>query len=43
MVEAVRRLRHEAGDRPVEGASISMTSLSTTDEASPLVFRGSDA
>jgi acetyl-CoA acetyltransferase len=43
VVEAVRQLRHEAGDRQVEGASVSMTSLSTTDEAYPLIFRRSDA
>jgi len=38
VVEAVRQLRHEAGDRQVAGVGASLYSLATTDEAFPVLF-----
>jgi len=38
ITEAVRQLRHEAGIRQIEGATVSMTSLAQTDQAHPLIF-----
>lgn len=38
IAEVVRQLRHEAGDRQVEGAEVSLFSFATTDSAHPIVF-----
>jgi len=38
VVEAVRQLRHEAGERQVDGIATSMFSLATTDSAHPLIL-----
>jgi acetyl-CoA acetyltransferase len=38
VVEAVRQLRHEAGDRQVGGVTTSLFSMATTDTAHPLLF-----
>lgn len=38
VVEAVRQLRHEAGDRQVERVTTSLFSMATTDSAHPLVL-----
>lgn len=38
IAEIVRQLRHEAGDRQVEGAEVSLFSFATTESAHPIVF-----
>jgi len=38
VVEATRQLRHEAGDRQVEGVETSFFSMATTQEADPVIF-----
>ena len=38
VVEAVRQLRHEAGDRQIPRAQHSMVSIATTDSAHPLLL-----
>jgi acetyl-CoA acetyltransferase len=38
IAEAVRQLRHEAGERQVEDAEVSLFSFATTDSAHPIVF-----
>jgi acetyl-CoA acetyltransferase len=38
VVELVRQLRHEAGDRQVKGARRGMSSLATTESAHPLIL-----
>jgi hypothetical protein len=38
VVEAVRQLRHEAGDRQVTDVTTSMSSVATTDSAHPLLL-----
>lgn len=38
VVEAVRQLRHEAGERQVQDISVSMFSLATTESAHPLIL-----
>ena len=43
VVEAVRQLRHEAGDRQVAGVTTSLFSMATTDSAHPLLMTRGDA
>jgi acetyl-CoA acetyltransferase len=38
LVECVRQLRHEAGDRQVRDVHTSMFSFATTDSAQPVIF-----
>jgi len=38
VAEITRQLRHEAGERQVEGVQVSMFSLAQTDQVHPLVF-----
>ncbi len=38
LAEVVRQLRHEAGDRQVDGAEVSLFSFATTESAHPVVF-----
>jgi acetyl-CoA acetyltransferase len=38
IAEAVRQLRHEAGERQIEGLQASLTCLAQTDAAHPIVF-----
>jgi acetyl-CoA acetyltransferase len=38
VAEVARQLRHEAGERQVEGVEVSMSSLAQTDAAHPIVF-----
>jgi hypothetical protein len=38
VAEVVRQLRHEAGERQIEEAEVSLFSFATTDSAHPIVF-----
>ena len=38
LAEVIRQLRHEAGDRQVDGAEVSLFSFATTESAHPVVF-----
>jgi acetyl-CoA acetyltransferase len=38
VAEVVRQLRHEAGPRQVEGARVSMSAVTQTDQTHPLIF-----
>ncbi len=38
IAEVVRQLRHEAGERQIEDAEVSLFSFATTDSAHPIVF-----
>jgi acetyl-CoA acetyltransferase len=39
VAEIVRQLRHEAGDRQIDGLEVSMSSLVQTDQAHPVIFQ----
>ncbi|MET0238754.1 MAG: thiolase family protein, partial [Sphingobium sp.] len=38
VAEVVRQLRHEAGDRQIEGIEVSMSSLAQTDQCHPIIY-----
>ena len=40
--EAVRQLRHEAGERQIDGLQASLTCLAQTDAAHPILFTRGD-
>ncbi|MFT3966116.1 MAG: thiolase family protein [Sphingobium sp.] len=39
VAEVVRQLRHEAGDRQIEGLHAAMSSLAQTDQAHPIIYQ----